>query len=112
VDRRIAADHAREESRPREAEYAHCGALIGERYKTWMLEHGAWRPTAEGDGRSAGCHLSSRYSPVGWFGCADAAETYEQTEKSPDLMKGFRQHGAEAPGLVIRYCACATSAAF
>ena len=33
------------EGRPREAEYAcaHCGALIGERHKTWMLEHGEWR---------------------------------------------------------------------
>ena len=38
------------EGRPREAEYAcaHCGALIGERHKTWMLEHGEWRPTADG----------------------------------------------------------------
>jgi phage terminase large subunit GpA-like protein len=40
------------EGRPREAEYAcaHCGALIGERYKTWVLEHGEWRATAAGDG--------------------------------------------------------------
>jgi phage terminase large subunit GpA-like protein len=74
------------EGRPREAEYAcaHCGALIGERHKTWMLEHGAWRPTAPGDGRTAGFHLSS-----GWFSWADAAEMYEQASKTPDLMKGF-----------------------
>ncbi len=79
------------EGRPREAEYAcaHCGSLIGERHKTWMLEHGKWRPTAQGDGRTAGFHLSSLYSPVGWFGWADAAETYEQAQKTPDLMKGF-----------------------
>src|SRR5919106_470578 len=79
------------EGRPREAEYAcaHCGALIGERHKTWMLEHGAWRATAEGDGRTAGFHLSSLYSPVGWFSWADAAEMYEQAQKTPDLMKGF-----------------------
>jgi phage terminase large subunit GpA-like protein len=44
------------EGRPREAEYAccQCGALIGERHKTWMLEQGEWRPTAEGDARTAG----------------------------------------------------------
>jgi phage terminase large subunit GpA-like protein len=68
------------DGRPREAEYAcaHCGALIGERHKTWMLEHGEWRPTAPGDGRTAGFHLSSLYSPVGWFSWADAAEMYEQ----------------------------------
>jgi hypothetical protein len=79
------------EGRPREAEYAcaHCGALIGERHKTWMLEHGEWRPTVPGDGRTAGFHLSSLYSPVGWFSWADAAEIYEQAQKTPDLMKGF-----------------------
>ena len=79
------------EGRPREAEYActHCGALVGERHKTWMLEHGAWRPTAEGDGWTAGFHLSRLYSPVGWFSWADAAEMYEQAQKAPDLMKGF-----------------------
>jgi phage terminase large subunit GpA-like protein len=79
------------EGRSREAEYAcaHCGSLIGERHKTWMLEHGEWRPTAGGDGRMAGFHLSSLYSPVGWFSWADAAEMYEQAQKTPDLMKGF-----------------------
>jgi phage terminase large subunit GpA-like protein len=79
------------EGRPREAEYAcaHCGALIGERHKTWMLEHGEWRATAARDGRTAGFHLSSLYSPAGWFSWADAVEMYEQAQKSPDLMKGF-----------------------
>jgi phage terminase large subunit GpA-like protein len=79
------------EGRPRDAEYAcaHCGSPIGERHKTWMLEHGEWRPTAPGDGRTAGFHLSSLYSPVGWFSWADAAEMYEHAQKTPDLMKGF-----------------------
>jgi phage terminase large subunit GpA-like protein len=54
-----------------------------------MLEHGEWRATAPGDGRTAGFHLSSLYSPVGWFSWADAAEMYEQAQKTPDLMKGF-----------------------
>jgi phage terminase large subunit GpA-like protein len=77
--------------RSRKAEYAccHCGSLIGERHKTWTLEHVEWRPTADGDGRTAGFHLSSLYSPVGWFSWADAAEMYEQVRKAPDLMKGF-----------------------
>jgi phage terminase large subunit GpA-like protein len=79
------------EGRPRETEYAcaQCGSLIGERHKTWMLEHGEWWPSADGDGRTAGFHLSSLYSPVGWFSWADAAEMYEQAQKTPDLMKGF-----------------------
>jgi phage terminase large subunit GpA-like protein len=54
-----------------------------------MLEHGEWRSTAPNDGRTAGFHLSSLYSPVGWFSWADAAEMYEQAKKTPDLMKGF-----------------------
>jgi phage terminase large subunit GpA-like protein len=54
-----------------------------------MLEHGEWRASAPGHRRTAGFHLSSLYSPVGWFSWADAAEMYEQARKTPDLMKGF-----------------------
>ena len=79
------------EGRPAEAAYAcrHCGSLIGERHKTWMLEHGEWRATTPGDGRTAGFHLSSLYSPVGWFSWADAAAMHERARTTPDLMKGF-----------------------
>lgn len=55
---------------------------------TWMLEQGEWRATAEGDGRT-GFHLSSLYSPVGWFSWTDAAAMYEQAQRAPDLMKGL-----------------------
>jgi len=92
------------EGRPREATYrcAHCGSLIEEHRKTEMLERGEWRPTRlrQGSGgqageapgsdtRTAGFHLSSLYSPVGWFSWADAAEMFEAAKKNPDLMKGF-----------------------
>jgi phage terminase large subunit GpA-like protein len=62
---------------------------MGERHKTWMLEQGEMADDAAGDGRTAGFHLPSLYSPVGWFSWADAAEMYEQAVKAPDLMKGF-----------------------
>ncbi|HAU29813.1 MAG TPA: phage tail protein [Rhodospirillaceae bacterium] len=79
------------EGKPREAEYAceHCGSLIGERHKTEMLDKGEWRATSEGDGRTAGYHLSSLYSPVGWFSWGEAAAMFEAAQKNPDLMKGF-----------------------
>jgi phage terminase large subunit GpA-like protein len=90
------------EGRPREAMYRceHCGSLIDEHRKTWMNERGEWRPTARqegtgdgpgkgGDGRTAGFHLSSLYSPVGWYSWADAAEMFEAAQENPDLMKGF-----------------------
>ncbi|MEG3639291.1 phage terminase large subunit family protein [Magnetococcus sp. PR-3] len=67
----------------------HCEAHIPEHRKGAMLETGQWVPTAEGDGRTAGFHLSSLYSPVGWFSWADAVVMYEQAQENPDLMKGF-----------------------
>jgi len=84
------------EGHPEEAAYRceHCGSMIEEHRKTWMLEHGEWRPTAEGasnasGSKTAGFHLSSLYSPVGWFSWADAAAIFEAAKANPDLMKGF-----------------------
>ncbi|MBP8116264.1 MAG: phage terminase large subunit family protein [Nitrospira sp.] len=36
-----------------------------EHHKTAMLEHGRWVAQAEGDGVTAGYHLSALYSPLG-----------------------------------------------
>jgi phage terminase large subunit GpA-like protein len=57
-----------EENRP---ETAHlictaCQGRIEERMKGELLAGGEWRPTATGDGRTAGFHLSALYSPLGW----------------------------------------------
>jgi hypothetical protein len=60
-----------------------CGALIGQRHKISMLEHGPWHPTAPRNGRTAGFHLSSTYNLVERFSWADAAEMYEQARKTP-----------------------------
>lgn len=64
-----------------------CGALIEERHKTWMLERGEWRPTATGDGRSAGYHLSSLYSPLGWLSWADIAREFMAAKNDPAKLK-------------------------
>ncbi|MFL6351963.1 MAG: phage terminase large subunit family protein [Bryobacteraceae bacterium] len=53
-----------------------CEGRIENHQKTVMLEHGEWRTTAAGDGRTAGFHLPSYYSPVGWFSFADAARMF------------------------------------
>jgi phage terminase large subunit GpA-like protein len=51
-----------------------CDAFIDERHKTEMLARGEWRPTATGDGRTRGYHLSALYAPIGlglsWGQCA------------------------------------------
>ena len=48
---------------------------IPEHHKTWMLENGEWRAMAEG--KTAGFHLSSLYSPVGWRSWREIAAAWE-----------------------------------
>lgn len=64
------------ENEPHNAQFAcrECGALSSESHKTNMLNAGEWRPTAQG--RYRGYHLSSLYSPAGWYSWADAAEDF------------------------------------
>ena len=54
-----------------------CEVSIPEHHKTWMLEHGEWRAMAEGASRTAGFHLSSLYSPIGWRSWKDVAAAWE-----------------------------------
>lgn len=53
-----------------------CGVLIPEHRKTWLLKNGQWVPSAAGDGRTAGYHLSALYSPLGWYSWAQAATDF------------------------------------
>ncbi len=55
-----------------------CEAPIAEHHKTWMLERGEWQATAlRVAGKTAGFHLSSLYSPVGWRSWQDIAAAWE-----------------------------------
>ncbi len=65
-----------------------CEKLIHEHHKTTMLRDGKWIPTAKGDGLTRGYHLSSLYSPIGWFSWEEAARMFEQAQEHPELMKG------------------------
>ena len=57
-----------------------CDEPIAEHHKTWMLEHGEWRAMiSDGTGKTAGFHLSSLYSPVGWRGWRDIAAAWESS---------------------------------
>ena len=67
----------------------HCGQEIQNHQKQSMLARGEWRPSAAGDGKTAGFHLSSLYSPVGWFSWADAAKQFVQAQKNPALLQVF-----------------------
>jgi phage terminase large subunit GpA-like protein len=74
---------------PEAAKYAcaHCGSLLDNAAKAWMLPRGEWRATADGDGRTAGFHLSALYSPPGWFSWADAAQEFVQAGRNPNRLK-------------------------
>jgi phage terminase large subunit GpA-like protein len=97
-----------------------CDARIENHHKTVMLERGEWRAEQEGDGRTAGFHLPSYYSPVGWFSFADAvrlflsasskgsqqllrvftntvdAKTWKETGEAPDWQRLYERAQAEA----------------
>jgi phage terminase large subunit GpA-like protein len=77
--------------KPEDAVYIceHCSAEIQNHQKHGMLGGGEWRAAATGDGKTAGFHLSSLYSPVGWFGWADAAAMFEKAHKDPALLQVF-----------------------
>ena len=55
-----------------------CDTPIAEHHKTWMLEKGEWRTMAPENGiKTAGFHLSSLYSPVGWRAWREIAAAWE-----------------------------------
>jgi phage terminase large subunit GpA-like protein len=76
---------------PQTACYAceECGVLIEERHKSEMLAAGEWRPTAASDGRTAGFHLSSLYSPLGWKSWSEIVAEFLAAKSDAALLKTF-----------------------
>jgi len=68
----------------------HCGVLIDERHKGWMLDNGEWTATAEGlDSGMVGFHLSSLYSPPGWYSWGDAAKDFIKAKGHSTKLQSF-----------------------
>lgn len=65
----------------------HCGAGIKNHQKAWMLERGQWRALNPAVKKSAGFHLSSLYSPVGWFSWNDAVARFLVAKDNEELLK-------------------------
>ena len=80
-----------EEGKPETASLAcsDCGTLIHERHKAWMLEHGEWIATATATPGVIGFHLSSLYSPPGWYSWSDAAREFLAAKDFPERLKSF-----------------------
>ena len=69
-----------EKGQPETAAYVceSCEEAIAEHHKTWMLEQGEWRAmVTDSVSKTAGFHLSSLYSPVGWRSWRDIAAAWE-----------------------------------
>ena len=66
-----------------------CGVLIDERHKSKMLADGEWRATADGDGKTAGFHLSSLYSPLGWKSWSSIVEDFLAAKNDAPSLKTF-----------------------
>jgi phage terminase large subunit GpA-like protein len=70
-----------------------CDQTIEPRHKTEMLEAHQWRPTIGpdglpvGDGRTAGFHLPSLYSPVGMTSWGRLVREFVEREKDPPRLR-------------------------
>ena len=76
------------ENMPSEAYYEceGCRGEIQNHHKTEMLERGEWRKNNQ-NSRIAGFHLSSLYSPVGWFSWGQAAVNFINAKDNEQLLK-------------------------
>jgi phage terminase large subunit GpA-like protein len=67
----------------------HCHEPIENHQKHWMLPRGRWIAENPGPNRAAGFHLSSLYSPVGWFSWGECAKMFSDAQKKPHLLQVF-----------------------
>lgn len=78
-----------DEGRPETARYRceSCGGLLENWQKTEMLSRGQWRPTAAGDGRTRGYHVSALYAPVGWPSWGELARDFVEAKKTRETLQ-------------------------
>ncbi|MEG2005804.1 MAG: terminase gpA endonuclease subunit, partial [Bilophila sp.] len=62
-----------------------CGGVHPEHRKPALLAQGRWTPTAFGDGKTAGFHLSSLYSP--WLTWGEIAAEHQAAKEDPVRLK-------------------------
>ncbi|AIF51246.1 phage terminase large subunit family protein [Pelosinus sp. UFO1] len=68
-----------------------CGSVIEEHHKPYMLQHGKWRMTVPENASSIrrSYHISTLYSPLGWFSWAEIAELWTKINKNKKRLKSF-----------------------
>jgi phage terminase large subunit GpA-like protein len=71
-------------------ECVECKKEIGEHHKTDMLKGGEWVPTNPlKDSRVRSYHLSSLYSPAGWYSWKDAVKEFLEVKDNPVRLRVF-----------------------
>ena len=65
----------------------HCGGHLQDHHKTKMLAAGQWiAENPEGDGTES-YHISTLYSPLGWYSWKDCVSSYLKAQKSENALK-------------------------
>jgi phage terminase large subunit GpA-like protein len=66
-----------------------CREKFPERHKPQMLASGEWRPTAPGNGKTAGFQLSGLYSPLGWCSWDQLVDDFLRAKGDAPALKAF-----------------------
>ena len=66
-----------------------CREKFPERHKPQMLASGEWRPTAPGNGKTAGFQLSGLYSPLGWCSWEQLVDDFLRAKSDAPALKAF-----------------------
>ena len=74
---------------PTTAEYIceHCGTCWGDAKRFQAIRYGRWQATAEGDGKTAGFHISALYSP--WTASEDIVRDFLASKSDPMRLKAW-----------------------
>ena len=76
-----------DEDKPHTAAYTceGCGTLWGDAQRFRAIRYGKWKATADGDGKTAGFHLSGLYSP--WTPLEEAVRDFLASKRDPMRLK-------------------------
>lgn len=79
-----------EKTNPSKVSYEceNCGGRFEERHKTEMLNQGIW-VSENPSSKIEGFHLSSLYSPLGWYSWEDIIKDWLEAQKDTDKLKTF-----------------------
>jgi phage terminase large subunit GpA-like protein len=74
---------------PKTAEYIceHCGTCWGDAKRFQAIRYGRWQANAEGDGKTAGFHISALYSP--WTALEDIVRDFLTSKSDPMRLKAW-----------------------